>query len=66
MRCTDIWRGLIALNILQNDNKKILFFGTTMYQSRNYHDLIKDLNQEMPLYVDNKRIYEILRNLKMK
>ena len=27
MRCTDIWRGLIALNILQNDNKKILFFG---------------------------------------
>ena len=66
MRCTDIWRGLIALNILQNDSKKILFFGTTMYQNRNYHDLIKDLNQEMPLYVDNKKIYEILRNLKMK
>ena len=66
MRCTDIWRGLVALNILQNDNKKTLYFGTTMFQKRNYHDLIKDLNQEMPLYINDKKIYEVLKGLKLK
>ena len=25
MRATDIWRGIIALNIIQNDNKTVLF-----------------------------------------
>ena len=35
MRCTDIWRSLIALKILNNEGKKILFFGTTMFQKRN-------------------------------
>ena len=66
MRATDIWRGLIALNIIQNDNQTALFFGTTMYQNRNVHNLINDLKEEMPLYKDINISYKILKNLKLK
>ena len=66
MRCTDIWRSLIALRILNNDNKKILFYGTTMFQERNYHDLSKDFELEVPMYQQNEKIYKILKNLKLK
>lgn len=66
MRATDIWRGLITSNILLNDNLPILFFGTTMKQVRNIHNLINDLKQEMPLYQNMSYAYEILKNLKLK
>ena len=66
MRCTDIWRSLIALRILKNDGKKILFFGTTMFQDRNFHDLNKDFDQEVPMYVNNKKMFNILNNTKFK
>ena len=42
MRCTDIWRSLIALQIMKINKFEILFFGTSMYQIRNKHDLNKD------------------------
>lgn len=66
MRCTDIWRGLIAQRILQNDNKDILFFGTTMKQYRNDHNLLNDFKQEIPMYIFDKKICEILLKLKLK
>ena len=66
MRCTDIWRSLIALKILKNDNKKILYFGTTMFQDRNFHDLNSDFNLEVPMYLNNKKIYGIIDKLKFK
>ena len=66
MRCTDIWRSIIALRILQNDNKKILFFGITMKQFRNIHNLFIDYNQEVPMYLQNKNILNLLKNLKLK
>lgn len=64
MRCTDIWRSLIALKILKNDRKRILFFGTTMFQNRNFHDLNKDFDQEVPMYLNNKKIFNILDKTK--
>lgn len=66
MRCTDIWRGLIAQRILQNDNKDIMFFGTTMKQFRNDHNLLNDFEQEIPMYLKDKKINEIISNLKLK
>ncbi len=66
MRCTDIWRALIALKILQINNSEILFFGTTMYQIRNQHDLFKDFSDEIPAYLNNKRILHILNKIKLK
>lgn len=66
MRCTDIWRSLVVLRILKNDEKKILFFSTTMHQKRNNHDLINDFKEEIPMYLYNNKIYNILRKLILK
>ena len=65
MRCTDIWRGLIVQRILQNDNKNILFFGTTMRQDRNDHNLMNDFIQEVPMYLLDNKINQILLKLKL-
>ena len=65
MRSTDIIRGLIALRILINDNKKILFFGTTMLQNRNKHNLLKDFEEEIPIYLNSKIILEKILKLKL-
>ena len=66
MRCTDIWRSLIALRIMKINKFQILFFGTTMYQKRNKHDLFKDFIDEVPAYLNNKKIFEILEKTKLK
>lgn len=66
MRATDIWRSLIALIILGNDNKKILFFGTTMHQKRNEHNLMNDFEQEISIYLNSNKIIEILKKVKIK
>ena len=66
MRSTDIWRGIIALNIILNDNLSILFFGTTMKQFRNIHNLTNDLEQEMPLYKDIFDAFKKLQNINLK
>ena len=39
---------------MNNDNKKILFFGTTMFQKRNEHNLLKDFEGEIPLFEQPK------------
>lgn len=65
MRATDIWRGIIALNIIQNDNQTVLFFGTTMTQNRNVHNLSHDLKEELPLYKNINVAYQVLKSLKL-
>lgn len=66
MRSTDIWRSIIALKIMRVNKMDILFFGTTMYQKRNIHDLINDFNDEIPIYKNNKIIFSILQKIKLK
>ena len=66
MRATDIWRGVIALNIILNDNLGVLIFGTTMKQNRNVHNLKNDLNEEIPLFKDVQNAFLILKKLKLK
>ena len=66
MRATDIWRGLVARHILSLNGLKILFFGTTMFQKRNIHSLYNDFKEEIPTYLHNKRIVEILKSLNLK
>tara|TARA_B110001452_G_scaffold140046_1_gene116381 strand:- start:4023 stop:5030 length:1008 start_codon:yes stop_codon:yes gene_type:complete len=66
MRCTDIWRSLVTLRILSLNNKDILFFGTTMIQYRNDHNIVKDLIDEIPMYQQNKKIYIELKKLNLK
>ncbi len=66
MRCTDIWRSIIALRIMHIDKKKILFNGPTMSQFRNEHNLIRDFTDEIPMFENNKIIYKLLLQLKLK
>ena len=66
MRATDILRSFITLIILKNDNKKILFFGTTMFQDRNEHNLMNDFEQELGIYLNNYKIVELLKKIKIK
>jgi hypothetical protein len=49
-----------------NDNKKILFFGTTMYQERNIHNLIEDFKDEIPMYLNNKKIINTILKIRLK
>lgn len=66
MRCTDIWRSLITLKIMQINNFDILFFGTNIFQKRNLHNLMDDFSQEISLYLDSKKIYDLLSKIKLK
>ena len=66
MRCTDIWRSFVALNILGQNSKKVLFFGTTMFQKRNDHNLVNDLLQEIPLYSQSEEIVAVLKKIKLR
>ena len=54
------------MRVLQNDNKKALFYGTTVFQKRNEHNLFKDFEDEIPIYLNSKKIVEVLNGLKLK
>ena len=66
MRATDIWRSFIAVRILKFNSKNILFDRPSVFQKRNYHNLIKDFKDEALMYINNKKIMEILSNVKLK
>ena len=49
-RVTDILRGLVAQPILWAAGLHLGFTSPTMVQERNHHDLVRDLEDELPLY----------------
>jgi hypothetical protein len=57
---TDIWRSFIAQICLYKARKYIAFGKPTMYQTRNEHTLTKDFADEIPGYLNNSRIMELL------
>ncbi len=59
-RMTDIWRSLVAQRSLWLTGKPIAFHTATVRQERNAHDLLRDFEDEVPGYVNNRRIAEIL------
>jgi hypothetical protein len=65
-RMTDIWRSLIAQRIAWTCNWSILFHKSTMRQSRNTHNLLKDFSDEQSGYLNNARIMTELNALKLK
>ena len=48
------------------NNDKILFNSPTVSQYRNPHDLINDFIDEIPMFENDKIIYEALLNLSLK
>jgi len=65
-RMTDIWRSFIAQRIAWTCDWSILFHKATVYQERNVHNLLKDLEDEIPGYLNNSNICNELANLDLK
>ena len=59
-RMTDIWRSFVAHRIASANNWHILFHKSTVWQERNEHSLMRDFADEVPGYLNNARIREIL------
>jgi hypothetical protein len=59
-RMTDIWRSFIAQRIAWENGWHLLFHGPTMEQERNVHDLMKDFRDEVPGYLNNHTIGDLL------
>lgn len=62
-RMTDIWRSYVAIRICWENNWNILFHSATVWQERNAHDLMKDFNDELIGYLNNKEVCSRLQSL---
>ena len=65
MRSTDIWRGFIAIRIIENYNWNLTFLKSTVLQKRNAHDLMDDFFQEIPVYKNTTELCNTLKNLEL-
>jgi len=62
-RMTDIWRSFIAQRIAWVNGWAILFHEPTVRQERNEHNLLRDFSDEIPGYLHNSEICEVLETL---
>lgn len=62
-RMTDIWRSFVAERIAWENRWSVLFHEATVRQERNAHDLMCDFADEIPGYLNNRRIGENLGRL---
>lgn len=59
-RMTDIWRSFVAQQALWVFDHRVAFLSSTAKQIRNQHDLMRDFGDEIPGYINNKRIVRLL------
>ncbi len=59
-RMTDIWRSFVAGQALWVHGRNLSFHASTVKQERNAHDLMRDFADEVPGYLNNSRIAEVL------
>ncbi len=64
-RMTDIWRSFVAQRCLWELNAGVTFHGACVEQERNVHDLMRDFADEVPGYLQNERLAEILTSLRL-
>jgi hypothetical protein len=65
-RMTDIWRSLVAQRCLWEMDCGVVFHGAEVTQLRNTHDLLRDFEEEVPGYLNNARIAELLEGLQLR
>jgi hypothetical protein len=65
-RMTDIWRGFVAQRIAWENGWSILFHSPNAEQERNEHSLIRDFEQEVPGYLNNHKIVELLERTNLR
>lgn len=59
-RMTDIWRSFVVQRLLPSIDGALIFTSPTVHQERNEHDLIRDFEDEIPGYLGNERIRQVL------
>lgn len=64
-RMTDIWRSFVAQVCLYKTGKFLAFRDATVFQTRNEHSLIRDFKDEVPGYLNNVKIIELLSGLSL-
>lgn len=64
-RMTDIWRSFVAQRIAWANDWSILFHEPTGEQERNEHNLMRDFQDELPGYLNNRRICEAFAQLQL-
>lgn len=65
-RMTDIWRSFVAQQALWHVGKQMAFHTATVTQERNTHDLNRDFEDEVPGYIHNRRIADVLAGREIK
>jgi hypothetical protein len=62
---TDIWRGFVAQRCLWAMGLGLVFHAPEVVQDRNEHDLMRDFTDEVPGYLGNRRIAQLLDGLEL-
>jgi hypothetical protein len=65
-RMTDIWRSFIAQRCIWEIGGSLTFHAPEVVQDRNQHNLLRDFQDEVPGYLDNVRICNLLGQLRLK
>ena len=64
-RMTDIWRSFIAQRCVWELGGAVTFHSPEVVQDRNQHNLLRDFQDEVPGYLSNSRICDVLAQLKL-
>jgi len=64
-RMTDIWRSFVAQRCLWALGGAVTFHAPEVVQQRNAHNLLKDFQDEVPMYLANDQIVRLLEPLPM-
>lgn len=62
-RVTDIWRAFVAEACTYAMGGRVAFLSATVFQERNEHSLLRDFEDEVPGYLHNAQIVELLAGL---
>jgi hypothetical protein len=61
-RFTDILRGYIAQRLMQDKGLHLGFVGPNVFQNRNQHNLMRDFQDELDVYLNVSRIVDLLNS----
>ncbi len=65
MRFTDILRGYVAQRLLWQAGLRLAFGEASVYQERNLHNLMRDFNDEVPMYQQVDRTVDTLESVSL-
>lgn len=65
-RMCDIWKSFVAQRCLWELGTGVVFHAPEVWQERNFHDLMRDFNDEIPGYQHNHRIAGFLDHVDLK